>query len=253
MEDLTDLVKQYTIKHDRLLKSICAPLKEAFGIDSFIYYIIEEDGRFGILSNHAEQAECYYTEELYLKNPFMVHPKLLRSGCALVPAITDPCFQELFREQFQIHYLLLITKRTGNAIECFLFSSKELNPHTCAEFFAKSDVLHKFTLYFKRKAEALITEMLSDGFNLKEAKGGAFFKHDPLTPLSNHNGATLKFLKTVFPLSIREEECLELFKQGKSSQSTAATLGLSQRTVEHYFDNIKDKLGCSSKWELLEY
>lgn len=253
MKDLTDLIKQYTIKHDRILKSICAPLKDAFAIDNFIYYVIKEDGRFGILSNYAEQADCYYTEKLYLNNPLMLHPKLLRSGYAIVPAAEDPAFLELFQKRFQIHHLLLIAKRMGDAIECFLFSSQGLDPSTCTGFFSKLDLMNKFAIYFKRKANVLIENMLSDGFNLKEVKGAAFFQQDPSKPLSNRNAETLRFLKKVSPLSAREEQCLECFKQGHSAQSTAAFLGLSQRTVEHYFDSIKIKLGCSSKWELLEY
>jgi DNA-binding CsgD family transcriptional regulator len=114
-------------------------------------------------------------------------------------------------------------------------------------------MIREFIFYFKKEAQLLINHMMDNDFNIKEEKKEAFFKVEPSLPLSNGNPKVLKFLKTVSPLSNRERQCVELLKQGKSAQATGAILGLSQRTVEHYFDNIKNKLGCHSKWDLLEY
>jgi DNA-binding CsgD family transcriptional regulator len=61
------------------------------------------------------------------------------------------------------------------------------------------------------------------------------------------------FLKTTMAISPQEEKCLELYQQGHSAQSTAAILGLSLRTVESYFENIKYKLQCNSKRDLLQW
>lgn len=94
--------------------------------------------------------------------------------------------------------------------------------------------------------------MASEKFNLIEAKKELFFKRSPLLPLSPDT-STEKFLKAINPLSKREQECLELYLKGRSAQATASALSLSQRTVEHYFENILDKLGCQSKSELHEH
>lgn len=51
-------------------------------------------------------------------------------------------------------------------------------------------------------------------------------------------------------LSRRERECLELLLQGKTAKETAATLKLSHRTVESYFENMKKKLKCTNKGQL---
>lgn len=52
-------------------------------------------------------------------------------------------------------------------------------------------------------------------------------------------------------LSKRELECVFLQLRGYSAKQTAELLGLSKRTVEYYTDNIKAKLGCINKTELL--
>lgn len=50
----------------------------------------------------------------------------------------------------------------------------------------------------------------------------------------------------------RESECLVLLTTGQTIKETAATLKLSPRTVEFYLKNIKEKLQCRTKIELLE-
>lgn len=67
--------------------------------------------------------------------------------------------------------------------------------------------------------------------------------HKPIKDLDKH-------LKKALILSAREKECLKYFLQGKTSKETAALFFLSHRTIEYYFENIKDKLGCSNKREI---
>lgn len=52
-------------------------------------------------------------------------------------------------------------------------------------------------------------------------------------------------------LSLREQQCLKYFIKGKTAKETANLIGLSYRTVESYFVNIKKKLGCQYKRDLL--
>lgn len=59
---------------------------------------------------------------------------------------------------------------------------------------------------------------------------------------TNHNPAEL---------SQRELECLFLQLRGKTVKQIAEILALSKRTIESYIDNIKSKLGCLNKAELL--
>lgn len=52
-------------------------------------------------------------------------------------------------------------------------------------------------------------------------------------------------------LSRQENLCLKYLMQGKSAKAIANILSLSKRTVEHYIENIKNKMGVSSKYELM--
>lgn len=54
-----------------------------------------------------------------------------------------------------------------------------------------------------------------------------------------------------YSLTMREIDCIELFLEGKSAKTIAGQLNLSPRTIEFYLDNIKGKLDCNNKNELM--
>jgi DNA-binding CsgD family transcriptional regulator len=251
MSDLTEMIKRYTIKHDRKIKSICAPLKD-LGISSFCYFRTEQDGRFLNISSHGESLYFMFEKELYLESPYLSHPHLLRSGHLLFPDSFNPTYFNPVMNCFQVRHLFSIFQ-VLEAVECFSFALMGSEKFDTRVFFDHYDLLLKFSRYFKREAKDLIGRMEAEGFNIKKIKGDTFFKTDPSAPLCNEDPNIKKFLKMILPLSRREQQCLELFKQGKSAQATGAILGISQRTVEFYFDNIKNKLCCYSKAELLEW
>ena len=53
-------------------------------------------------------------------------------------------------------------------------------------------------------------------------------------------------------LTYREAQCMLLFIRGKTVAKVAEQLALSPRTVEYYLNNIKDKVNCRTKSELIE-
>jgi DNA-binding CsgD family transcriptional regulator len=52
-------------------------------------------------------------------------------------------------------------------------------------------------------------------------------------------------------VSKRESECLKNLAQGKTSKEIAKLLGLSPRTVDHYFENCMNKFNVTSRYELI--
>jgi len=246
------LIDKYCIKKDRTLKKICAPLNEKLGIHTFSYFWIDCEGRFGILANYPELCEFYFGEKMYLNNPYLIHPSLLQSGYTqTLTAPEDVNNSNRIFEKFQTFNILLKLKCVGDNVEGFVFSLKGAAAKDPVEFYSKLEMLNAFIPYFKQEAKPIIEAAKEEDCNLRIAKGNSFFVPDTTLPLSNPK--MREFLKEISPLSKRERECLELFKQGRSAQATAAILGLSRRTVEHYIDNVKEKLGCYSKWDLLDY
>ncbi len=255
MNSLPDLIKRYSIRHDRKIAAICKPLEEYLKIPVFTYYRIESDGRFSFLSNFPEQSDFYYSEKLYQINPYLTHPKLMRAGAVVLDSTPLTEYQEedilLSESKFHLHNTFLILEKFGDSVEGFFFGTRKHSPAFANYYLNNLDLLKKFGRHFIQETKPLLQDMLLDEYNLHLAKGAAFLERDITLPLSSKNPKNSQFLKTISPLSAREQECLELFKQGNSAQATAAILCLSRRTVEHYFESIKNKLNCYSKWDLL--
>jgi len=252
MRSIKDVVN-YTIKFDSKIKKICSPLENHLGISIFTYYKINKIGEFTTLSNFTEQLDFYYQEGLYLTNPYLVSPTLVKSGCVLTATTQDLEYQksiDLSRQRFNMTNTFLIVQQNQDSYEGCLFGNNK-NVLKEVNYLENIFLLKKFIKYFKNEAHPILEKIASEKFNLIEAKGENFFNRSPLLPLSC-TSSTEQFLKAINPLSKREQECLNLYLQGRSAQATAAALNLSQRTIEHYFENIMQKLGCTAKSELYE-
>ncbi len=248
---LDEIITKHSIKNDRKIKQICLPLIQYLEIEFFTYYFIEEDGHFGILSNAFDFMELYYFQKLYLNNPYMSHPNLFRSGHVYAPCTYDDEIQCILKDQFKADHLFLSLECNPGQMEGFIFANKNSGADTLSDYLEKLDLLNKFSRYFKREAQSIIGRMSSEKYNISQARENEFLHLPENLPLSKNKHLEQQFLAEIWKLSPQEQKCLEMFKLGNSAQSTAAKLGLSQRTVEHYLDNVKIKLGCSSKWDLL--
>ena len=67
----------------------------------------------------------------------------------------------------------------------------------------------------------------------------------------NFNSYKCEYIVKKYRLSNRETQCLDLILQSKIAKQISKELGLSQRTVERYIENLKSKLGCRTKTDLI--
>lgn len=62
---------------------------------------------------------------------------------------------------------------------------------------------------------------------------------------------TLNDNQNKYQLTSRECECVFLLIRGKSAKEIGVLLSLSKRTIESYIENIKNKMNCKNKAEIL--
>lgn len=249
MSRFNDLVPRHSINNQAKLQNICRPL-EQLSLPYFCYFRIDSDGRFGNLSNYPPQLDFYYSNDLHKDNPLFIDPRLIRSGCMFTPCVFEPTGLKRIYEKFQIHHAFFIFRRLGDTVEVFGFTTPHLtenSPLICPDYF----LLNDFIFYFKMEAKQIIDKMMNDGFNIKEERGAAFHERDSRHPLLCKDKRAETFLDQISPLSNRERECLMMLRQGYSVKKIACVLNLSPRTVQHYLENTKNKLGCVSTDELL--
>ncbi|KTD82220.1 helix-turn-helix transcriptional regulator [Legionella waltersii] len=69
--------------------------------------------------------------------------------------------------------------------------------------------------------------------------------------LLNSHHYTLSDNENTYELTQRECECVFLLTRGKSAKEIGELLSLSKRTIESYIENIKNKMDCKNKAEIL--
>lgn len=69
-------------------------------------------------------------------------------------------------------------------------------------------------------------------------------------PISSNHLSSVDSI-AAYNLTKRQKECLFYLSRGMTIKQIANKLALSPRTVEHYLDVVKDKLGCHSKSQLI--
>lgn len=107
---------------------------------------------------------------------------------------------------------------------------------------------------------SIICKMQQESCSLRSLKGADYLLQEPISCQTARTSrqafykeiGELKKIEQANALSRRERDCLKLLLNGMTANETASTLMLSFRTVEHYFENIKNKFGCQSKKELLK-
>lgn len=124
--------------------------------------------------------------------------------------------------------------------------------------------LETFNLYFREKAAHLITNSdriiinTTPNADIPKQANAMLSINNPLNQnLNNFINDTdfyrykLLLLATKYNLSQREAQCLDLITQNKLNKQIAYQLGLSARTIELYIINLRKKLACKNKLELL--
>jgi DNA-binding NarL/FixJ family response regulator len=126
--------------------------------------------------------------------------------------------------------VLLDTSRPQDVLECFRAGAKGI--------FAKHERLENLCKCIRCVHEGQIWARSVELEHALEA-----LANSPLVRATNHKGLEL--------LSTREREVVQYLAAGLTNREIAESLGLSRHTVKNYLFRIFDKLGVSSRTELL--
>jgi len=251
-------------KKDELDK-ICAPFLRYFDLTTFNYLRFYEDGGIFRLSNRLEWTEKYFEKKLYVGNNFYHEhfatlTKQRISQCYLWPRDQHSSLLEALYE-FDIWNGITIYVKHDSFVENWGFASKRSKVNVPEIFLNNKSDLFKFIFLFKEclgKEIALYSKdnnkLLNTGVPLID------FKEENR---QNKNEKSLNinikkyFINPTTYLTKREVEVLYYLSLGKTIKECARGIikdgkPLSPRTVEHYVNNLKSRLGCISKYDLIE-
>ncbi|HEV8051581.1 MAG TPA: LuxR C-terminal-related transcriptional regulator [Parachlamydiaceae bacterium] len=263
MLNWNEIYRNYIVRHSKLIKTTTQPLRDHFGIKYFFYYRIYDDGKITILLDRPDWMEHYVNKQIFLHDPYMRHPSVYKPGICLVENHGSDEFKEtVVKEDKKILNMdtrvILIQKKEKYA-EFFGFYGDSGTSSLQSIYLNRPKILQSFASHFKKELSPILNHMEHENYSLIDLKGPDFFCKQSICPdlpsatlvaFYKDLGIKCEFEKAE-KLSIRERQCLKLLTEEKTAKEIAAHLGLSSRTVEYYFENIKDKLSCFCKQEVL--
>jgi DNA-binding CsgD family transcriptional regulator len=236
--------------------TIAKPLIK-FGITHFAYQKLHKDGSVELLGTHAGFTEKFIKEKLY-QNTFVGDVDKYISCYALWRDINCPEITALAGGGFNIGNGLIITKRSENFCEFFYFASTPENHQINSFYINNIDSLEKFIIFFKESAKSILNTGKQQRI-LYPAPGDTTLLissdwKNKITPIKSTEIKLSNYIENESldtPLTDRELECALFLKTGSSAKETAKLLAISPRTVEKHTDNIKEKLKCKTKLQLI--
>jgi DNA-binding CsgD family transcriptional regulator len=245
------------------VKKVTQPLRNHFEISYFYYYRIDNAGRLTFLSDHPQVEEYYFSEKIYLNDPYMRHPSNYQSGFLRMESNGNEDYRDDLSQTtgvFNLRPWLSLLERNSDSFDFFGFWRHESSFKKTEKIHLNhSELLKAFTHHFKKELEPSLLQMKEAAYLVPDLVGKEhFYSNMPIIPTIEKEslrayliemGLGREVLKAD-SLSSREKQCLHGLLDCKSAKDIAFNLGLSTRTVENHLDRIKCKLSCWSKQQL---
>jgi len=239
----------------KLSNEICtlsAPLNLHLKIHYFAFKRTYNDCSKIYLFNHPSYYQHWFDKQYYLLGNKEGRPNYYENGYDLWDCLPDP--HKLYDEgakYFDIAHGLTITRKHEEYCDFFFFATHVVNSHIRQLYFERRDIFEKYCDYFISTSNDLIKQAEKSKIILPLPEPMKSIK-----PILKIN----EFLKEIqlleknelhYHLTKREIECANLLAEGRSYKEIARAYGLSPRTVEEHSYNIRSKLGCKNKSELI--
>lgn len=224
------------------MREIAKPLL-ALGITYFSYSRSTNDGGRLWLCTSSENVKSYYADGRYRIGNTECHPNSHHAQVVLWATLPNQRVYETTK-QLGIDHGIFIIKPQQDCCEFLAFATTPNNYQIINTYLTNMDFLNKFGDYFKEKARSLIKKGEKNKLYLP-------YHNKVISCVDNANLNSLFDSNYPTKLSPRQYSCAQLLLQGNNIKEIAKQLSLSPRTIETYIDNLKTKLRCQNKTELI--
>lgn len=258
-----EIVQNSIIKNYNHTNKLTSALRQRFSINYFTYHRINSDGKYTVLLDRPEWAEHYVQKQLYLQDPYLCNPRFYQSGLCLAGDHGSEEYKKIIFEDgkkvLQSDSAAILIKKNHRFVEFFGFCGNSSNGFLKKIYLNNQEIFYSFANFFQKESSNLLSKLEDTAASLIEIKGESYNTSE-VTTLAIDRSSRLEFLRdmgvpvdtdALLKLTVREKECVKLLLENKSAKETAVLLNLSRRTVEHYFESIKDKFNCSFKHDVL--
>lgn len=236
----------------QLSKDFC----EKLNVTLFGYVRVYHDGRVGWVTSNADHDRLLIESGSMDLDPLIDNAQALKQGQYLwFHDRKFPDCESFYRDRvsrFHVDHGMILVKHQKDYLETACFSGSLAKQPLYNVFMNEGGLFNAFMEHFKKQLNRPLLHLIEDGLLISDIK--ETFGKQTLDQVSHDLRLSLlascgwaKLLK----FSPREKECLMLLRQGFSYQKIGEALGLSERTVEHYLESVKNKLEVQSRSELI--
>jgi len=247
--------KHFFLSSSSEVDQIIQPLKQYFGINSFIYKKNFNDGSELRLSNQPAWTEVFYKENYSEKSVFEKKPSHYLKSKILwdeLPNNYSAPFAKM--RELNIAHGITFIEPGDDGCEFFSMGIPSGSFSLMHRYLSRLDLLEKFLIYFRERAQDLIIRADKNRVLIPGK-----FDNAPMFLIEQkvHFDQT-GFLKAIDSservqqnFSIREIQCAERLLHGYTIKMIGQELKLSPRTIEGYIKSVKQKTGALNKADLI--
>jgi DNA-binding CsgD family transcriptional regulator len=263
MKNWETLLELSCKKGDSIYKVI-HPLNQYFDIDSLGYFKITRQGQFSYLTNKPDTMISFVEKGLMFQDPFYRHPNFFQSQLFVLgynfslESLSADLQKFLFKDagyKGGFYYLEV----TNEGVEGYQFGYTR-DSARAKNFLQDKKFLDTFLTFFKNETKDMRSLVDRNSISLISEMGDLFFRSPHM--LSGIEETDKQgFFKAMglsqnefieLHLTPREIDCIIFYLQRKTASETGLILNLSTRTIENYFETIKEKLHCRNKSEIYD-
>jgi DNA-binding CsgD family transcriptional regulator len=262
MSSAQQMVNRFTVREFSLIKKLCEPLHNYLDVRYFWYSHTTADGGHFSIGSNVEMHEYYFVTKLFVHSPFFHDPKFIQPGFYSYRSVQDSKFQDSLDScvnKLNVNLATCLAMKRGKELMRFGYAGDpKLGDRFNERIINNLALLKKFNSHFLAEIQPMLRSIRNHLVDLPSELGADYH----LPPKGLQRKAThhdkIQFLddigilnaKDVLKLSPRELECLKHLHEGLSFKEIGDVLMLSNRTVEAYLENSKNKLNCFSKLDL---
>ena len=266
MTFLAENIEDYLAQFDQeRINSICKPLEEHFGLTSFVYRKIYNDGTEITLTNQpAWSAHAYKTNLLVNESAFDKHPDHYESGVVLWSQLKGHTAILDEARKFGIDHGVTIIYKQTDGVELSFFGTKPDRPEVIKNYINNIDLLNRFVLYFKEEASEMLKIANKNRIVIPD-KFDKVIAHSDDLKIVKQKVPRADFLKATelqqfhfqgkcegLNLSTTEIRIIEQLVKGLTSEEIGKAIFRSTRTVEDSVSKLREKFNVKTKSQLIQ-
>ncbi|HXH55598.1 MAG TPA: helix-turn-helix domain-containing protein [Gammaproteobacteria bacterium] len=264
----TDALFYGTKKYHKKFDQLCEPMKQYLGITAAGYINSNQNGEIASLFSNYKWVEKYIEQNYFKQDPGMVHPDNMENGFTFVTASNDKDYKDSLLKgaiEFNFHHGFCYVEKTSSDFTLFYFATDKANNKMVNKIVNEASMVKKLIRNLNKQVTSEFKDLQDNKVDIFKIKGDLFLKQKGIVFNEQHETQQkIQILKNegligdnyfnleVLDLTRQEINCLRVYMEDYNIKNVARNLKIALTTATSHIENIKQKLNCSNKQELLK-